>query len=60
MSSPASLVTIASDVFVLGAAVSVAGVGIKSLSTTYIRGSPASLKSTLGGTQSNAIDDDLI
>ena len=58
MSSPATLITIASDVVVLGAAVSVAGVGIKSLATRYSMGAASSIKSTLGGTQSYINDDD--
>lgn len=52
--------TLASDVLVLGAAVSVAGVGLKSLSSQYSKSVPVPIKSTLGGTQSLAEDDDLI
>ena len=44
----------ASDVMVLGAAVTVAGVGLKSLASSHM---PAPIKSTLGGTQ-NLIEDD--
>ena len=58
MSSPATLITIASDVVVLGAAVSVAGVGIKSLATKYSKGASSAIKSTLGGTQSSTNDDE--
>ena len=60
MSSPSSLVTLASDVLILGAAVSVAGVGLKSLSAQYKNKMPAPFKATLGGTESCVEDDDLI
>ena len=60
MASPASLVTLASDVLVLGAAISVAGVGLKSLSAQYKHKMPAPIKATLGGAESCVEDDDLI
>lgn len=60
MSSPASLVTLASDVLVLGAAVSVAGVGFKSLSAQYKNKMSSPIKATLGGAESCVGDDDLI
>ncbi len=59
MSSPAALMTLASDVVVLGAAVGVAGVGLKSLSSQYRKVIPAPVKAALGGAESFADDDDL-
>ena len=58
MSSPTSLITLASDVLVLSAAVSVAGVGLKSLSAQYTKKMPAPIKATLGGAESCVEDDD--
>jgi len=59
MSSPAAFMTLASDVVVLGAAVGVAGVGLKSLSSQYRKVIPAPVKAALGGAESFADDDDL-
>ena len=58
MSSPAALVTLASDVLVLGAAVSVAGVGLKSISAQYKKSYSTPVKATLGGYESCLEDDD--
>jgi hypothetical protein len=51
MSSPQAIITLASDVLVLGAAVSVAGVGLKSFGTSYKNkfSTTSSVKATLGG-----------
>lgn len=60
MASPASLVTLASDVLVLSAAVSVAGVGLKLLGSRNMNKLQAPVKATLGGSDSCAEDDELI
>ena len=60
MSSPSDILTIASDVVVLGAAVTVAGVGIKSITTKYSNSQPQPIKSTLGENKRDDKDDDLI
>ena len=52
--------TLASDVVVLGAAVSVAGVGLKSLSSQYRKVMPAPVRAALGGAESCIEDDDVM
>ena len=54
------MITLASDVLVLGAAVSVAGVGLKSFGALYRDKVSTPVKATLGGSDSCAEDDDLI
>ncbi|KAK4693337.1 hypothetical protein P7C71_g4044, partial [Lecanoromycetidae sp. Uapishka_2] len=53
-----TLMTLASDVVVLGAAVGVAGVGLKSLSSKYKGFMPTPVKAALGGAESCYEDDD--
>lgn len=58
MSSPATVLTLASDVLVLGAAVSVSAVGLTSLGRQYKRMLPAPISPTLGVESSADEDDD--
>ena len=51
MASPATLVTLASDVLVISAAVGVAGVSLTSLGSQYRKMLPAAIKTSLGGTE---------
>ncbi|KAL2054181.1 hypothetical protein ABVK25_005720 [Lepraria finkii] len=60
MSSPAAMITLASDVLVLGAAVSVARVGLKSFGVSYKDKLSTPVNATLGGSDSCAEEDDLM
>lgn len=48
MGSPAAMMTLASDVVVLGAAVGVSAVGLKAIGSKYQNVLPAPIKSKLG------------
>ena len=54
------MITLASDVLVLGAAVSVAGVGLKSFGVSYKDKLSTPVNATLGGSDSCAEEDDLM
>lgn len=61
MSPPVSITTLASDVVVLGAAVSIAGVVLKSLSSKCRNDLPTPIEAALGSSQNYVgEDDDLI
>lgn len=61
MSSPVSIITLASDAVVLGVAVSIVGVVLKSLSFEYEKYLPAPIKAILSRSQNCVGEgDDLI
>ncbi|KAL9135800.1 MAG: hypothetical protein Q9175_002997 [Cornicularia normoerica] len=58
MSSPISIMTLVSDILILGAAVFIVAIVLTSLLSQYKKYLPAPIKATLGRTQSCADEDD--
>ena len=60
MSSPIPIMTLISDVLVLGAAVSIVGIVLGYFLTQYKQYLPASIEATFDGTQSHVREDDVM